>query len=431
MKNTQERPALLGGEPVLKEPLGLIHNIGDEEVEAVTRVLRRGPLSGFHGTWNEKFFGGEEVRRFEKRFAEYFKVKHAVTFNSATTALHGAMVALSIGPGDEVIVAPYSMACSATCVVNNGGIPIFADIDDRTFCMDPKSIRQKISKYTKAIVVVNLYGQTAPMDEIMTIAKEHNLKVVEDNAQSPGATYKGKFAGTIADIGIFSLNVNKVVQSGEGGILTTDNDRFALRAQLCRNHGESVIDDIPGYDAGPIFASNYRMTEVEAAIAYEQFGKLDFFNGKKIELAEYLTAQLESIPGITTPYIPPENTHVYFSYPIKVDEKKLGMTRDLFVKAVTAEGFPMGKGYVKPIYHLKVFQEKRAFNNTHFPFEFPGYDGKPDYSKGSCPVVERMYDKELVAIFLCQYPRTTAFIDQFVFAIKKVLAHKEELMELT
>lgn len=428
MQNTKEKPALLGGEPVLKEHLDLIHNIGDEEVEAVTRVLRRGPLSGFHGTWGEKFFGGTEVRRFEKRFAERFKVKHAVTFNSATTALHGAMVALSIGPGDEVIVAPYSMACSATCVVNNGGIPIFADIDERTFCMDPESIRQKISKYTKAIVVVNLYGQSAPMDEIMEIAKEHNLKVVEDNAQSPGATYKGKFAGTVADIGIFSLNVNKVVQSGEGGILTTDDDRFALRAQLCRNHGESVIDDIPDYDAGPIFASNYRMTEVEAAIAYEQFEKLDFLNGKKIELAEYLTSQLKDIPGIITPYIPPENTHVYFSYAIKIDEEKLGMSRDLFAKAVSAEGFPMGRGYVKPIYHLKVFQEKRAFNNTHFPFEFPGYDGKPDYSKGSCPVVERMYDKELIAIFLCQYPRTKSLIDQFVFAIKKVLAHREELM---
>lgn len=424
----QEKPALLGGEPILKEPLSLIHNIGDEEIEAATRVLRRGPLSGFHGTWGEKFFGGTEVRRFEKRFEERFKVKHAVTFNSATTALHGAMVALEVGPGDEVIVAPYSMACSATCVVNNGGIPIFADIDDRTFCMDPESIRQKISKYTKAIVVVHLYGQAAPMDEIMAIAKEHNLKVVEDNAQSPGATYKGKFAGTIADIGIFSLNVNKVVQSGEGGILATNNDRYALRAQLCRNHGESVVDDIPDYDAGPLFGSNYRMTEVEAAIAYEQFEKLDFLNDKKKELAEYLTSQLKEIPGIITPYIPPENTHVYFSYPIKVDEKKLGMSRDVFVKAVAVEGFPMGKGYVKPIYHLKVFQEKCAFNNTHFPFEFAGYDGKPDYSKGSCPVVERMYDKELIAIFLCQYPRPKSLIDQFVSAIKKVLAHKEELM---
>ncbi len=426
----QEKPALLGGPKTLTEPLEPIHNIGEEEVAAATRVLRRGPLSGFYGFWNEKFFGGEEVRRFEKRFEERFAVKHAVTFNSATTALHGAMVALEIGPGDEVIVAPYSMAASATCVVNNGAIPVFADIEDNTFCMDPESIRQKISKYTKAIVVVNLYGQAAALDEIMAIAKEHNIKVVEDNAQSPGATYKGKLLGTIADIGIFSLNVNKVVQSGEGGILVTNNERYALRAQLVRNHGESVVDDIPDYDAGPVFGSNYRMTEIEAAIAYEQFEKLDFLNGKRIELAEYLTSKLKDIEGIVTPYIPPHNTHVYFTYAIKIDEAKLGMSRDLFHKAVTAEGFPMGRGYVKPIYHLKVFQERRAFNNTHFPFEFPGYDGNPDYSKGSCPVVERMYDKELLTIFLCQYPRTTELLDQFVAAIKKVLAHKDELLAL-
>ena len=429
MQDTKEKPALLGGVPVMSEPLGLIHNIGEEEVEAAVRVLRRGPLSGFHGTWGEKFFGGTEVRAFEAAFTERFKVKHAITFNSATTALHGAMVALEIGPGDEVIVAPYSMACSATCVINNSGVPVFADIDDKIFCMDPESIRSKITKYTKAIVVVNLYGQAAPLDEIMAIAREHNLKVVEDNAQSPGAMYKGKYVGTMADIGIWSLNVNKVIQSGEGGILTTNDERYALRAALSRNHGESVVDDIPGYE-GPMFGSNYRMTEIEAAIAREQLKKLDFLNGKKIELAEYLTSKLKEIPGIITPYIPLENTHVYFCYAIKIDEGRLGMSRNLFVKAVAAEGFPMGRGYVKPIYHLKVFQERRAFNNTHFPFEFAGYDGKPDYSKGSCPVVERMYDKDLVSIFLCQYPRTTAFIDQFVSAIKKVLVHKDELRVL-
>lgn len=430
MQSTQDKPALLGGEPVRKEPLELIHNIGEEEIEAAVRVLRRGPLSGFHGTWGEKFFGGPEVVQFEKLFAERFKVKHAVSFNTATTALHGAMVALEIGPGDEVIVAPYSMACSATCVINSGGIPVFADIDERTFNMDPASIRSKISKYTKAIVVVNLYGQAAALDEIMAIAREHNLKVVEDNAQSPGATYKGKYAGTIADIGIWSFNVNKVMQAGEGGVLTTNDDRYALRAQLCRNHGESVIDDIPGYE-GPMFGSNYRMTELEAAIASEQLKKLDFFTEKKRELISYVELQLKDIPGIITPHVPSENTHVYFQYAIKIDEATFGMSRDLFVKAMVAEGFPIGRGYVKPIYWLKVFQERRAFNNTHFPFEYPGYEGKPDYSKGSCPVVERMYDKELIAIFLFWYPRDRAFADSFISAVRKVLAHKDELKALT
>ncbi len=424
-----DKPALLGGEPTLKEPFGIVHNIGEEEIEAVAKVMRRGPLSGFHGTWGPNFLGGPEVQAFEKKFAEYFGVKHAVTFNSATTALHGAMIALEVGPGDEVIVAPYSMAASATCVVNSGGVPVFADIDDKTFCMDPESIRSKISKYTKAIVVVNLYGQAAPVDEIMAIAREHNIKVVEDNAQSPLAMYKGRKVGTIADIGVWSLNVNKAMQTGEGGVVTTNDDRYALRAQLARNHGESVVDDIPGFE-GPMFGSNYRFNEIEAAIASVQLDRLETITKHKVMLGEYLTSKIKDIPGLVVPHIPEGSTHVYFLYPIKIDEEKLGMSRDLFHKAMTAEGYSMGRGYVKPIYHLKQFQERRAYNNTHFPFEFPGYDGKPDYSKGSCPVVERMYAKELVLTQICQYPRPKEVIDQFVSAIQKVLAHKDELKAL-
>ncbi len=429
MEDTKSTLALFGGPQALTEPLQAIHNTGREEIEAVERVITRGPLSGFVGTPGEKFKGGPEVRRFEEMFAQRFGVKHAVTFNSATTALHGAIVALEIGPGDEVIVPPYSMAASATCVLQNGAVPIFADIDENTFCISPESIRARITKYTKAIIVVNLFGQAAAMDEIMAIAKEHNLKVIEDNAQSPGATYKDKLLGTIADIGVFSLNVNKIVQAGEGGILVTNNDKYAHRAQLLRNHGESVVDALPEYTDGPIFGSNYRMTEIEAAISYEQISKLDFLTSKRLELCTYLTQKLSAlaIDGITLPYIPPENTHVYFQYAMKIDEAKLGISRNMLAKALIAEGFQMSAGYVKPIYLLRVFQERKAFNNTHFPFEYDGYDGNPNYDHGLCPVVERMFEKELLATQLCQYPRTTKHIDQFVEALQKIIAHKDEL----
>lgn len=424
---TEGKPALLGGTPVLAKPLTPTHNVGDEEIAAVTRVLRGGPLSGFVGIVGKLFLGGPEVQRFENLFKEKFGVKHAVAFNSGTTALHATVAALSIGPGDEVIVSPYTMAASAVCVIMNGAVPVFADLDPRTFCIDPQSVREKITKHTKAIMAVNLFGQSADMDAIMAIAKEHNLKVIEDNAQSPAATYKGRYAGTIGDVGMFSFNVNKVVQCGEGGVFVTNNDTYALRAQLLRNHGESVVDDIPHYDAGPIFGSNYRMTELEAAVAYEQLLKLGRFNAHKVALCEYLTEQLSNIPGIETPYIPEGNTHVYFQYAIKIDEKKLGLSRNRLVEAMTAEGFPMSKGYVKPIYHQRLFQERKAFNETHFPFEYDGYDGNPDYSKGSLPVVERLYAEELASTMLCQYPRTKENIDQFVAALKKVLVHKEEL----
>lgn len=429
-RRVEDTLALFGGKPIRTLPLAPIHNVGNEELSAAKRVLMRGPLSGFIGVAGERFLGGPEVRHLEKYFCKKFGMVHAVSFNSATTALHGAIAALEIGPGDEVIVPPYSMAASAVCVIMNGAVPIFADIDPDTFCISPESIRSRITKYTKAIVVVHLFGQAAAMDEIMAIAEEHNLKVIEDNAQSPGATYKEKFLGTIGDIGIFSLNVNKVVQSGEGGVLVTNNQRYAHRAQLLRNHGESVIDGIPSYNEGPIFGSNYRMTELEAAIAYAQIKKLDRFNTHKKKLCNYLTKQLQDIEGITTPHIPPENTHVYFQYALKIDEKKLGISRDMLVRAMGAEGFPMSAGYVKPIYLLRLFQEKKAFNETHFPFIFDGYSGNPDYSKGICPVVERMFERELVSTMLCQYPRTKEHVAQFVQALKKVITHASELKEI-
>lgn len=424
----QEKLALFGGKPVLSEPLLPTHNVGEEEIAAATRVLRGGPLSGFIGAAGEKFFGGPEVRRFENRFKEKFGVTHAVAFNSGTTALHAAIAALQIGPGDEVIVPPYTMAASAVCVVMNGAVPVFADIDPQTFCLDPQSVRAKITKHTKAILVVHLFGQSADMDAIMAIAKEHNLKVIEDNAQSPAATYKGRYVGTIGDVGMFSFNVNKVVQCGEGGVLVTNNDTYALRAQLLRNHGESAVDDIPNYSAGPIFGSNYRMTELEAAVAYEQLEKLDRFNAHKVELCEYLTEKIAGIQGLEAPYIPEGNTHVYFQYAMKIDEDTLGLSRNRLADAMNAEGFPMSKGYVKPVYHLRMFQERKAFNQTHFPFEYDGYDGKPDYTKGSLPVVERLHFKEVATTMLCQYPRTKENIDLFVVALKKVLAHRDELM---
>lgn len=423
-----EKLALFGGKPVLSKPLPAIHNIGNAEAQAAMRVIKRGPLSGFLGTWSKGFFGGEEVLALEKQMCDMFGVKHAVSFNSATTALHAAIVALGIGPGDEVIVPPYSMSASATAILMNGAVPIFADIDERTFCIDPRSVRERITPRTKAIMVVNLFGGAADFDELLKIANEHNLKIIEDNAQSQMGTFKGKLTGTIGDIGIFSFNVHKTMQTGEGGILVTAHKTYALRAQLARNHGEVAADSIPDYDAGPIFGSNYRMSEILAAMARIQLKKLAFLNKKRIALARRLTRELKKIPGIEPPYVDPRVGHVYYRYPIKINELVLGISRNTLAEAMTAEGFPMPKSYVKPIYLLRVFQEKKAFNNTDFPFgKSTYYDGNPDYSKGICPVVERLEEKELTLTDVCQHPRTKEHVDLFVRALKKVLAHKNEL----
>lgn len=413
-----EKPAILGGKPVLENPLPRTNNIDEKEKMAAMRVLDSGILSDFLGSAGDKFLGGKEVIKLEESFRKKFDVRYAITFNSATTALDAAVCALGIGPGDEVIVSPYTMSATATCILMNMAIPVFADIEMDTFNLDPKSIKKNITDKTKAILVVNLFGGSARYDEIMKIAKEHNLKVIEDNAQGPGAKFNDKYLGTIADLGIFSFNCHKTIQCGEGGVLVTNDKRYAYRAQLKRNHGEVILDDLNDDDA--IFGSNYRLTELQAAIADEQLKKLDFLNEKRIHLANYLTKKLNDIDGLTPPFVLPNTKHVYYLYPIKFDEK-IGISRDLFVKAVEKEGFFLNHGYPKPIYLMKIFQNMKIFPNSKFPFSCQ------EYKEGLCPNVERLFKKELLYTTMCRYPLTTEHIDFFVMAIKKIIAHVPEL----
>lgn len=426
---TRQKLALNGGKPILKKPFPPPYNIGKKEISAVLRLMKKSPLSGFIGAAGEYFLGGREVKKLEKLFCSKFGVKYAVAFNSATTALQAAVAALDIGPGDEVITSPYTMSASATSILMNGAVPIFADIEEKIFCLDSTSVEQKITKRTKAIMAVNLFGGPADFDSLLEIARKYKIKIIEDNAQAPGGKYKNKYAGTIGDIGVFSLNVHKVIQCGEGGILVTNNPDYAFRAQLVRNHGEAVIDGMPDYNLGPLIGSNYRMTELQAAIAYEQVLKLDFLNQKRIELANYLTEKLKDIPGVETPYLLPQTKHVYYVYPLKINENKFGISRDRFIDAMIVEGFPMSKGYVKPLYLQPLYQTRKVFNETHFPFKSNYYKGNPDYSKGSCPVAERMYEREFTFTTVCQYPYTKKHLDLFLKAVEKVLKNKKELNE--
>lgn len=415
--------AILGGTPMLKHPLKTPYLIGKEEISIATNILRKGPLSDFIGASGKYFLGGTYVRSFEAAFVKKFGVKHAVSFNSATTALHAAVIALGIGPGDEVIVPPYTMSATPMAVLMNGAVPIFADLDPNTFCLDPVSVEKGITNRTKAILAVNLFGQSADFGKLLPLAKKYKLKIIEDNAQAPGALWRDRLTGTIGDIGIFSFNVHKTIQAGEGGVLITNNERYALRAQMCRNHGENLAAQYP--EAGPLIGSNYRMTELAAALCEAQLSRLDFLTEKRRALVAYLTKNLKDIEGISIPPVSKENYHVYYVYPLLINEKKLGISRDKLVDAMTAEGYPMSKGYVEPLYLLPVFQKRQAFNETHFPFDYQGM--KQNYQKGICPVAERLYETEFTHTMICQHPRSKKDIELFVRALKKVLAHKNEL----
>lgn len=424
-----EKLALFGGKPILKKPLPLYNSIGREEEQAVLKVIKGKMLSGFVGRAGSYFLGGKYVKELEQRFCKHFKIKNAVSFNSASTALQAAVGALGIGPGDEVITSPFTMAATASAILFNNALPVFADVEYDSFCLDAKSIEKNITKNTKAIMVVNILGSSANYDSILKIARKYKLKVIEDNSQSPGATYKGKFAGTIGDIGIFSFNVHKVIQCGEGGMLITNNKDYAFRAQLIRNHGEAVINDL--YKSKkyyqPVLGNNFRLTEIQAAIAIEQFKKMDKLNKPRIILADYLTKKLSQFEWLIPPLVFKNSVHVYYGYGFRFLPEKIGIKRETFIKAMASEGFELVNGCEDPVHLMPIYQKQEMYPNSKFPFVSKDYSHKISYKKGICPVTEKMSDKELLETTICQPPQTKKDIDLFIKAIKKV---EENIAEL-
>ena len=231
-------------EKIRTAPFPAYNPIGDEEVQAAANVVKSGMLSDYIARSGDKFLGGKYVRELEARWADYHCVKHAISFNTATSALIAGVGALGILPGDEVLVIGYSMCISATAPLFYDAIPVFVDIEDDCFCMDPKSVVDRITPKTKAILPVDLFGQSSNMVALCEIAEKYNLKILCDSSHVPGCRYNGGFSGTFGDIGVYSLNQHKIIHCGEGGIAVTDDDELALRLQLIRNHAEAVVEEM-------------------------------------------------------------------------------------------------------------------------------------------------------------------------------------------
>jgi len=413
--------AINGGEKYRKEKFPHWPIIGDEEKSAVLDVLNRAELSTFLTSPGEYFLGGKKIKEFESLFSKYFGVEYAVAMNSATACLHAAVVACGVKPGDEVLVTPYSFTSSATCILMNNSIPVFVDVDENDFCIDPDKIEEKITSKTKAIIVVHLFGGSADIDKIMEIAKRYNLKVIEDCAQCIGATYKDKLLGTIGDCGVFSFVENKNITSGEGGMLITNNEEIHHVSTLVRNHGEAIVANQPRQYKSSILGWNYRMTELDAAVGIEQFKKMDELNNKRIELAEYLAKKIEfEIIGIKSCLNNKNGKNVYYVLAFKYDEYKVKIPRDLFVKALSAEGIPFGAGYVSPLYLSPIYHENRHFSIDLFGRHI-------NYDKGVCPVTEKLHDKDLILTMMCRPPANFKDMDDIVGAMKKIIENKEEL----
>jgi len=309
-------------------------SLGRGEIEAVRRVLSSGYL-----------VYGRKAKKFEEEFSRYIGTKFAVATNSGTSALHAAMAALGIGLGDEVITTPFSFIASASCILMQGAKLVFCDIDPKTYNIDPDRIEEKITKRTKAIIVVHLYGQPCDMGAITDIAKDNGLFVVEDACQAHGAEYRGKKVGSLGDIGCFSFYATKNMTTGEGGMITSNNAKVAEKARMLINQGqrEKYLHEVLGY--------NYRITDIAAALGMIQLKRLDNFNERRKRNARFYD---ENLKGVEIPCVTPNVKHVYNQYTIRVKK------RDGFIKHLEKNGIGYGIYYPIPI---------------HKQAPFRGYDG--------------------------------------------------------
>jgi perosamine synthetase len=337
-------------------------SISEEEIKAVTDVLRSGMIAQ-----------GPKVRELEEKFAKFCGAKYAIAVNSGTAALHASLKVAGIKKDDEVITTPFTFIATANSILMQQAKPIFADIDEDTFDIDPDKIRGKITHKTKAIVPVDLYGQPCDYDSIHKIAKENTIVVIADSCQSVNAEFNGKKSGTFGDLSAFSFYATKNITCGEGGILTTDNEEYAENAKLFRQHGRSKMTTYEYTDLG----YNYRITDICAAILLEQLKKADDITRKRIENAEYLNKGLSSIRGIKVPIVKKGRKHVFHQYTLRVC-KEFPLSRDDLVPYLDKNGISSAVYYPKPLHLCEHFR-------------------KLGYKEGDFPIAEKM-SKEVISL---------------------------------
>ncbi|NVM19551.1 MAG: DegT/DnrJ/EryC1/StrS family aminotransferase [Candidatus Lokiarchaeota archaeon] len=373
-------------------------NLSDEEQNEVLKVMKSQMLTLLHG---------EFVKKFEEEFARYIGVKHAIAVNTGTAALHIAIAALDIGPGDEVIVPPFTFIASASSILHNNAIPIFADIDDKSYTLNPESVKEKITDKTKAIIPVHLAGIGADTSALIDIAKDNEIFVIEDAAQSIGTKCYNKKVGALGHLGCFSFYPSKNITTGEGGMITTDDDMLAEQCRLLRHHGE------PEWYVYNRLGYNYRMTEIQGAIGRVQLKKIDDFIKTRNENAEYLSKATSEIQGIEPPFVP-DYCEPAFNYWIgRINPEVIGLTKPQFLKA-----FPRSKVlYPKPLYETKLFQEKIAYSKG-CPWSCPFYGKEIDYKKVHLPKVEKI-TKEIFALDI--HPKVSKkSLDENIEIMKKL-----------
>lgn len=427
MQSLSPKLAIHGGQSTVRGNIPLSTYIGAAEKEAVIAFMdRQLPLSGFHGSAQPTFFGGPEVRAFERAWARKFGSTHVVSMNSATSGLIAAMGAINIEPGDEVIIPPYTMSATAIAPIVYGGIPIFVDIEEVYFCLDIQKVRAAITTKTKAIIVVNLWGHPARLAEFRKLADEKKIYLIEDNAQAIMAQEEGVNTGCVGHIGVYSMNVHKHIQAGEGGIVVTEDATLAERLQLIRNHGENVTEWMNVENLSNILGFNFRQTEIGSVISRVQLNKVGPQVERVCHVAERLTQGIAGLKGLIPPKVRQGCSHSYFMWSLRFIADDVGCSRDAFVHAMQAEGVPLAQGYVPPLYRLPMFKNKIAIGSKGYPFNLSDVD----YNDCICPVTERLHEFEIVQYQPVSWNPTDIQIDQMIESFHKVHAKSATLTEI-
>jgi dTDP-4-amino-4,6-dideoxygalactose transaminase len=422
--------AVLGGEPVV--PPGSVRpwpEVTDDDRRAVAEVLEADDLGV------QRQLQAEGLAR---EFGEYLGARHVVPVNSGTAALHCAVAGVGLEPGDEVICPSFTYWATAAAVLHHNGIPVFVDVEPDTWTMDPCLIEARLTDRTRALMPVHIHGMPADMDPILAIARRHDLAVIEDCAQSHGATYQGRLCGVIGDAAGFSTQASKLLTTGsEGGLFAANDDAIAERAKVLQYLGEIVI---PGrerqdqeYNAFGL-GWMYRGDVLGQAFVRSQLRRLDANNALRARNCELLTEHLAGLPGVKTPVVPEGRGMVWYTYTVRFAPEEVGLDltpaefRERAEKALAAEGVPVGRWQRIPVPGQRIFQTKVGYGKG-CPWTCRHTDHEVSYDLADYPVAQAFVDSQLY-VFGIWPPNTPELMGRFAQAFEKLMTQPEELLKV-
>ncbi len=391
--------------PIVDEPVPLPQRWGAAELARLTEMVKQGSL--FY--WN-----GPQTTALLAEFRKHYPLKYVQPCSSGTASLHIAVAALKLRPGDEVITAPITDMGSVIGILYQQGVPVFADLDPRSYNLDPADVRRKITSKTRAIMAVHLAGNAADLTALSALAKEHKIALIEDCAQSWGAKHRGTPVGLVGDLACYSLNDFKHIACGDGGLVGTNSEKYGPGLQ---KWGDKCYDRVAGGREVEELAPNYRISEPQSAVGAAQLTKLNDIISRRNHIGKFLTDRLAGAPGVIPPAVAPGDFHSYWFYMVRLELARYSVPRAELCTALNAEGVAVGAGYIpRPVYAYPVFK-----NHNFFGGRWPVRDfglTEMDYRQVKCPVAEAILDDCLV--FKITEAMSDAYLEKVARAVTTV-----------